>query len=149
MDHYREKKLREDYLIALLDLHAGNYGADVDNRQVCNKIGIEYNGEATRICQYLRREDLVTWSSFERISLTPAGSREAERIRDARFQQKEDRILDELYNSRDPDVSTFLTVAALSELKIAKDETDLILRDLDARGFVLPRWRPRSNHEYW
>jgi hypothetical protein len=82
MDHYREKKLREDYLVALLELHAGNYGADVDNRQVCAKIGIDYNGQATRICQHLRREELVTWTSFDRIALTPKGSREAERIKD-------------------------------------------------------------------
>ncbi len=136
MDHYRENKLREDYLVALLELHAGNYGADVDNRSVCEKIGIQYNGEATRICQYLRREELVTWVSFDRISLTPRGSLEAERIRDARFQQKEDRILNELYNARDPNVPTFLTVEQLRGLKISDAEVRLILGDLQERGFV-------------
>jgi hypothetical protein len=136
MDHYREKKLREDYLVALLELHAGNYGADVDNRQACAKIGINYNGEATRICQHLRREELVTWTSFDRIALTPKGSREAERIRDARFQQKEDRIMDELYNSKDPDFATFVVITGLAHLRIAEEEMRVILNDLDERGFV-------------
>jgi hypothetical protein len=50
------------------------------------------------ICQHLRREGFVAWSSFDRVSLMPGGSREAERIRDVRLKKKEDRILDELYN---------------------------------------------------
>src|SRR4030095_14618006 len=95
-----------------------------------------YNGEATRICQHLRREELVTWTSFERIALTPKGSREAERIRDARFQQKEDRIMDELYNLKDPDFTTFVMIAGLAHLKVAEDEMRVILNDLDERGFV-------------
>jgi len=136
MDHYRENKLREDYLLALLELHGGDYGADVENRRVCEKIGIEYNGEATRICQHLRREELVTWVSFDRVALTPTGSREAERVRNARYQQKEGRILNELYNARDPDVPTFLTVEHLVQLKISEADVGLILRDLDERGLV-------------
>jgi len=139
MDHFREKKLREEYLVALLELHNGNYGSDVSNREACAKIGIEYNGEATRICQYLRRENLVTWVSFERIALTPAGSREAERIRDLRFKKKEDRILDELYNrynSVPPDINVITRVEEFEHLKIPDNELRLILSDLDERGLV-------------
>jgi hypothetical protein len=139
MDHFREKKLREEYLLALLELHNGNYGSDVSNKEACAKIGIEYNGEATRICQHLRRENFVTWVSFERIALTPAGSRETERIRDFRFKKKEDRILDELYNrynSVPPDIKVITTVEELEHLKIPENELMLILSDLDERGLV-------------
>lgn len=139
MDHFREKKLREEYLLALLELHNGNYGSDVSNTEACAKIGIEYNGEATRICQYLRRENFVTWTSFERIALTPAGSREAERIRDMRFKKKENRILDELYNrdnSVPPEIKVITTVEELEHLKVPENELRLILSDLAERGLV-------------
>ena len=139
MDHFREKKLREEYLLALLELHNGNYGSDVSNREACAKVGIEYNGEATRICQYLHRENFVTWVSFERIALTPAGTREAERIRDFRFKKKEDRILDELYNrynSVPPDIKVITMIEEFEHLKIPENELRLILSDLAERRLV-------------
>ncbi|MCA1576981.1 MAG: hypothetical protein LC794_06410 [Acidobacteria bacterium] len=139
MDHFREKKLREEYLLALLELHNGNYGSDVSNREACAKIGIEYNGEATRICQYLHRENFVTWVSFERIALTPAGTREAERIRDSRFKKKEARILDDLYNrynSVPPDIKVVTTIEEFEHLKIPENELKLILSDLAERRLV-------------
>jgi len=98
MDSYREKQLPEDFLIAHLELHAGNYGGDVMTREICNKIGINYDTEASIIAQYLRGEELISWSSFDRVFLEPKGRKEAERIRDVRDAEVEKRVLTLMYD---------------------------------------------------
>ena len=80
MDLQRQKNLREEFLIALWELHAGNYGGDVSTKEACKRIGIDYDTEGSIIGQYLYKRGFVTWTSFESISLTIEGIIEAERL---------------------------------------------------------------------
>jgi hypothetical protein len=64
MDHFREKR-RDEYLLALLELHNGNYGSVVSNREACHSRGRESTpifhsfqreaGAAYDLCHYRRR----------------------------------------------------------------------------------------------
>ena len=90
MDLQRQKKLREDFLIALWELHAGNYGGDVSTREVCKKIGIDYDTEGSVIGQYLYKRGWVVWSSFDWMSLTTEGIVEAERLVEERAKRTAD-----------------------------------------------------------
>jgi pyrimidine deaminase RibD-like protein len=94
MDLRQQKKLREDFLVTLWEMHAGNYGGDQPTREVCKRIGIDYDTEGSIIGQYLRGEELVTRGSFDWISLTPKGRREAERIAESRYAESSERLSD-------------------------------------------------------
>lgn len=85
MDLRRQQRLREDFLIALWELHAGNYGGDRSTREVCTRIGIDYDSEGSIIGQYLGKRGLVMWGSFDWMSLTTEGILEAERIVEERL----------------------------------------------------------------
>src|SRR5437870_8270188 len=98
MDLRRQKKLREDYLVSLWEMHGGNYGFSPDNKEVCRRIGISYDTEATIICQFLRGEGLISWVSFEGVNLEPKGRAEAERIMEERYSEKETRVLKKIYD---------------------------------------------------
>jgi Mn-dependent DtxR family transcriptional regulator len=99
MDLRRQKKLREDYLAMLWEMHDGYYGADVDNQELCRRIGIDYDKEGTLIAQPLYKEGLVSWEGgFARIALTTKGIREAERIVESRYAEKETRVLEKIYD---------------------------------------------------
>ncbi len=92
MDLQRQKMLREDFLVALWEAHAGNYGGDQSTREVCQKIGIDYDTEGSVIGQYLYKRGFVKWSSFDWVSLTTEGIIEAERLVEEREKLSEDSI---------------------------------------------------------
>ena len=52
MDFRRQQKLREDFLVTLWELHAGNYGGDQSTKEVCRRIGVDYDTEGSIIGQY-------------------------------------------------------------------------------------------------
>jgi Mn-dependent DtxR family transcriptional regulator len=101
MNLRQERKRREDFLITLWEMHAGNYGGDQSTKEVCRRIGIDYDTDGSIVGQYLYRAGLVKWASFEWISLTPEGIREAERIVELRYAEKERRVLQKLYDERE------------------------------------------------
>src|SRR5262249_25030692 len=93
------------------------------------------------IAQYLRGEGWVNWGSFEWMSLTnPEGRREAERIRDARIVQKEERVFDMIYNLSDLSGKGHRSALSLDvliqQLGIREDEIRPILGELEERGLV-------------
>lgn len=97
MDLRQQKRLREDFLVTLWEMHGGNYGGDQSTREVCKRIGVDYDTEGSIIGQYLYRAGMVQWSSFDWISLTPKGIEEAERIVESRYAEKETRVLKKIY----------------------------------------------------
>src|ERR1051325_2556571 len=98
MDLAREKKLREDFLVTLWEMHAGNYGGDVSTKQLAERIGIDYDTEASRIGQFLRGEGLISWMSFDRVFLEPKGRLIAEDIVERRYAETELRVLTKIYD---------------------------------------------------
>jgi hypothetical protein len=118
-------------------MHAGNYGGDQSTKEVCQRIGIDYDTEGSIIGQYLRGEDLVTWSSFDWISLTPKGRRGAESIVDRRYAEKEHSILQKIYDMSGPDHARPVAVPLLvSELGLPDREVSLFLKDFAERRLV-------------
>jgi hypothetical protein len=97
MDLQRQKKLREDFLVTLWEMHDGNYAGDRPTREICMTIGVDYATEGSIIGQYLYRAGLVQWSSFDWISLTPKGIQEAERIVESRYAARETWVLKKIY----------------------------------------------------
>jgi hypothetical protein len=138
MDLLRQEKLREHYLIALWQSHAGNYGGVRSNREVCESAGIDYDKEALIICQYLQRKGYIGWSSFEWVHLQPEGIFEAERLVKSTYQEKAIRVLKKLYDvSGHAHIDWIDGVLVAEELNISLEEISLILQDLKERkGFV-------------
>lgn len=98
MDLAEQERMREAYLIALYKSHAGNYGGDRPNREVCNEAGIDFDTAASTICQYLQRKNFVSWKAgFDWVHLEPEGMFEAERIMKQSYAEKETRVLKTIY----------------------------------------------------
>jgi serine/threonine protein kinase len=137
MDLRRQQRLREDFLVTLWELHAGNYGGDQSTREVCKRIGVDYDTEGSIIGQFLGKQELVKWSSFEWISLTSDGIREAERIVEERLVAKEFRVLEMIYDLTGTDHSGAVTIDVLvQETALPRDEIDSMLNGLDQRSLI-------------
>src|SRR5260370_4137786 len=134
MDLLRQEKLRERYLVALWESHAGNYGGHRPNREVCEKAGIDYDKEALIICQYLQRKGYISWSSFEWVHLEPEGIFEAERLVKSTYQEKANRVLQKLHEmSGHAHIDWVDGVLIAEKLNMSLDETSLIFDDLQNR----------------
>jgi Mn-dependent DtxR family transcriptional regulator len=137
MDLRRQKKLREDYLATLWEMHAGNYGADVDNKELCRRIGIDYDTEGTIIAQPLYGEELIKWTSFERVFLLPKGRPEAERIVEQRYAAKETLVLKKIYELSGQNTTK---IVGFHELVPATGMTDRevsgVCKGLEEQGFI-------------
>jgi hypothetical protein len=134
MDLREEKIKRENFLVALWELHAGNYGHDVSTKEACRRIGIDYETEGHIVGQYLYRAELVKWGSFEWICLTPAGIKEAERIVETRYAETEDRVLRKIYEMGGVRHMDEVMIADLvKELGMDNREVNRILIELEER----------------
>ncbi len=124
-------------MVTLWEMHAGNYGGDRPTKELCQRIGIDYDTEGSIIGQYLRGEDLVTWSSSDWISLTPKGRREAERIVERRYAEEERSVLQKIYDMSGSDHARPVAVPLLvSELGLPDREVSLFLNDFAERRWV-------------
>lgn len=134
MDLREEKIKRENFLVALWELHAGNYGHDVSTKEACRRIGIDYETEGHVVGQYLYRAELVKWGSFEWICLTPEGIKEAERIVESRYAETEDRVLRKIYDMGGVrHMDEVMIDALVKELGMDYREVNRILIELEER----------------
>lgn len=141
MDLRLEKKRREDFLVALWAMHAGNYGGDRPTREVCERIGIDYDTDGSKVGQHLRGEGLVTWGSFDWISLTVEGRREAERIVAERHAETEIKVLRKIYDLSQQNTAKPIFLQQLeSELRMGWQEVTGFVKGLDQRGLI--NWPP-------
>jgi Mn-dependent DtxR family transcriptional regulator len=137
MDLRQEKKRREDFLVALWEMHNGNYGGDQPTKELCKKIGVDYDTEGSIIGQYLYRADMVQWSSFEWISLTPKGIMEAERIVELRYAEKETLVLKKIYELSGQNTTKIVGFHELvPALGMTDPEVSGICKGLEERGFI-------------
>lgn len=101
MDISGAKRKREEFLLTLYEIAEGDANRDILTKQIAERIGIDYDNEASKIGRYLREEGLVSWGSFEWIAMTHKGRVEAERIMAETYISKERRVLQKLYDERD------------------------------------------------
>src|SRR5438270_859475 len=80
MDIREAKRKREQFLLTLYELAEGEANRDVNTKQLAERMGIDYDNEASKIGRYLREEELISWGTFAWIAMTPKGRAEAERI---------------------------------------------------------------------
>ena len=137
MDLQRQKKLREDFLVTLWEMHDGNYAGDRPTREICMRIGVDYDTEGSIIGQYLYRAGLVQWSSFDWISLTPKGIQEAERIVESRYAARETWVLKKIYELSNQNT---VEIVGFHELVPAVGLTDRevsgICNGLEEQGYI-------------
>lgn len=134
MDLRQEKIKRENFLVALWELHAGNYGHDVSTKEACQRIGIDYDTEGSIVGQYLYRAGLVKWGSFEWICLTPDGIKEVERIVESRYAEQEDRVLRRIYDMGGVrHMDEVMIDDLVKELRMEYREVNRILIELEER----------------
>jgi Mn-dependent DtxR family transcriptional regulator len=133
----RHKKLREDFLVTLWEMHDGNYGGDRPTRELCKKIGADYDSECSSVGQHLRGEGLVIWSGFDWISLTIDGRREAERIVESRYAEKETRVLKAIYELSGQNTTKIVGFHEMvPTVGMSDREVSGICKGLEERGFI-------------
>lgn len=137
VERWREKQLRDDYLLLLWNKQkACNFGASTSNKELCEELGIEYNGEAVQICKYLQGKGWIQWEGFAWIHLTQLGREKAEEMDNERFEAKENLVLQALYKAR----NTHPNGVATDELALAvnlelRDVYDVI-SELERKGWI-------------
>jgi hypothetical protein len=137
MDLRQQKRLRQDYLVTHWEMHGGNYGGDVSNKAICAAIGIDYDTDATIICQFLRGEEFITWSSFESVHLEPKGRLEAERIMEERYAEKETRVLRKIYDMSKQDTTRPVGFHEIEpDVGLAERELSGICKGLEEQRFI-------------
>jgi DNA-binding MarR family transcriptional regulator len=137
MDLRQQKKLRDDFLVTVWEMHDGNYGGDQSTRELCQRIGIDFDKEGSIVAQ-LHKDNLVSWAAgFDWISLTPRGIKEAERLVELRYAEKETRVLKKIY-----DLSGQNTIKPVGfhelvpALGITDREVSGICKGLEEQGFI-------------
>jgi hypothetical protein len=102
MERWREKELRDKYLLALFKKQKeANFSCSQSNKDLCSELGIEYNGEALAICKYLEGKGWMEWpGGFDWVNITILGREKAEEMENKRFEEKERLVLQKLYDER-------------------------------------------------
>lgn len=137
MDLWQEKKRRDDFLVTLLEMHAGNYGGDRPTKELCKTIGLDYDTDCSIVGQYLYKKGFVQWSSFDWISLTTSGIEEAERIVESRYAVKAQRVLKKIYDMSKGLPGEILGFDFLvKELGMTDDEVSRICTGLEQEGYI-------------
>lgn len=137
MDLQRQKKLRADFLVTLWEMHGGNYGGDRSTKELCGRIGIDYDKEGSIIGLYLYKQGLVQWSSFDWILLTTKGIEEAERIVESRYAVKAQRVLQKIYDmSKGIPGEIVVFESVVKELGMSDDDVTGICIGLEEEGFI-------------
>lgn len=141
MDLREEKKRREDFLVTLWEMHGGNYGGDRPTRELCNRIGIDYETDGHIVGQYLYRAELVKWGSFDWISLTPKGIMEAEKIVEQRYAETEIKVLRKIYDLSKQNTAEPVFLHQLEAgLGMGSQQVTGFCKGLNEQGFI--DWPP-------
>ncbi len=138
MDVRHQKKLREDFLVTLLEMHHGNFSSDKNTEELCKKLGLDYNTNCSAIALPLQQDGLVSWGAgFAWISLTPKGRQEAERIVESRYAVKAQRVLQKIYDmSKGIPGEIVVFDSLVKELGMSDDEVTGICIGLEEEGFI-------------
>jgi hypothetical protein len=139
MDRTRERKLRDEYLLTLYRKQkAVNFGGPQSNEDLCRELGIEYNGEATQICQYLKGRGWIEWPlTFAWVNITIAGREKAEGMDNERFEEKLNRLFQLLYNERhNRHTKQFVPDELAAALDLDVPEVIEIISILNSKGWL-------------
>lgn len=145
VERWREQQLRDDYLLLLYEKQkAANYGCSQSNKDLCDELGIEYNGEATAICHYLKGKGWIDWEGFAWVNITLSGRERAEQMEEERFVEKEARVLQMLLDQRQDHPNGFYPQELATALNSNVREVMEIINELEAKG-----WAGGSDETTW
>jgi hypothetical protein len=130
-------KIRTELLLTLYEMAGGKLLQGVTDEELSKKIGVEDRTEFGEIALYLREEGLVKFQSFSSIALSHEGRKLAERIMAERFEEKERRILQKLYDERGrKDTNPHYPEELARELNLDLDDVHDIIIELDGQGLT-------------
>lgn len=77
------KKKREQFLLTVYEMAEGEANREVDTKQLAERLGIDYDKEASKLGRYWREQGMVDWVSFGRVLMTGKGQAKAEELIEA------------------------------------------------------------------
>lgn len=99
-DVYNDKKRHALFLLGLNKLSGGNPQQSVESAVLSKEIGM-VEPEIALVANYLKAEKLIEFRNFNFVNITHQGTIEADRIMTERFEEKERRVLQKLYDERE------------------------------------------------
>lgn len=137
MNPFEIKKKRQLVLLTIFEMAEGEANRDVVTKDLMKRLNMD-DPELSKIARVLNDEGLVTWMSFQRVAVTPAGRREAESIMESRYEDNWKAILKMIYDRGGPRHMHAVNDLDLgATLVMSHRELGEILIDLDERkGFI-------------
>lgn len=97
---YNDEKRHALFLLGLYQLSSGNPQQSVETAALSREIGV-VEPEIALVANYLRNEKLIEFHNFNFVNITHEGTKEAKKLMSQRFEEKERRVLQKLYDQRD------------------------------------------------